>query len=37
MITVPDHKTLKIGTLSAILAEVSQMRSLSIEALIKML
>ncbi len=33
MITVPQHNSLKIGTLHGILSEVAQMRSISIESI----
>lgn len=36
-ITIPLHQTLKAGTLHGILAEVAQMRSISIESLADLL
>jgi hypothetical protein len=33
-VTVPNHKPLKIGTLSAILHEIGLQRDLSVEALL---
>jgi predicted RNA binding protein YcfA (HicA-like mRNA interferase family) len=33
-VTVPNHKPLKVGTLSSILHEVALQRSLSVEALL---
>lgn len=33
LITIPQHNSLKIGTLHAILAEVAQMRSITAESL----
>ncbi|MBZ5673664.1 MAG: type II toxin-antitoxin system HicA family toxin [Acidobacteriia bacterium] len=36
-ITVPLHKPLKTGTLHGILAEVAQMRSITVESLIELL
>jgi len=37
LVTVPRHNPLKVGTLQAILAEVAQMRSMSVEAIAEML
>jgi predicted RNA binding protein YcfA (HicA-like mRNA interferase family) len=37
LVTVPCHGPLKIGTLHAILAEVSQMRSIAINSIAEML
>ncbi len=36
-ITVPLHKTLKVGTLHAVLSEVAQMRSITFESLVELL
>lgn len=36
-VTVPNHKPIKIGTLSSILHEVALQRSLSVEGLLKVL
>jgi predicted RNA binding protein YcfA (HicA-like mRNA interferase family) len=36
-ITVPLHKSLKTGTLHAVLSEVAQMRSVTIESLVELL
>jgi predicted RNA binding protein YcfA (HicA-like mRNA interferase family) len=33
LITIPNHNPLKIGTLHGILAEVAQMRSVTVESL----
>jgi predicted RNA binding protein YcfA (HicA-like mRNA interferase family) len=37
LITIPDHKQLKTGTLHGILAEVAQARSITVEALADLL
>jgi predicted RNA binding protein YcfA (HicA-like mRNA interferase family) len=37
VVTVPMHDQLKTGTLHGILTEVAQMRSISIESIIKLL
>jgi len=37
LVTVPRHNPLKVGTLQAILAEIAQMRSMSVEAIAEML
>ena len=37
LVTVPRHNPLKVGTLQAILAEVAQMRSMSVDAIGEML
>ncbi len=34
-VTVPSHKPLKVGTLSAILSEIALQRNLSLEALLR--
>lgn len=34
-VTVPNHKPLKVGTLSSILHEIAMQRALSVEALLK--
>lgn len=36
-VTVPNHKPLKVGTLSAILHEIALQRSLSVEALLDLM
>ncbi len=36
-VKVPLHQTLKVGTLCAILSEVAQMRSVSIESIAELL
>lgn len=37
MVTVPNHKALKIGTLQCILVEVASMRSVRIESIVDLL
>lgn len=37
MITVPEHDTLKTGTLHNLLTEVAKMRSLSVDSIVEML
>ena len=37
LITIPQHNALKTGTLHGILAEVAQMRSITVESLAELL
>jgi predicted RNA binding protein YcfA (HicA-like mRNA interferase family) len=37
LVTVPLHDSLKVGTLSAILAEVAQMQSIRVDAIVRLL